>query len=146
MNDQAKVELPEYQFFRKVRREVTSEISNEKSHVTVDFIARVCHEVNKAYCESLGDLSQPSWGDAPDWQKDSARLGVRLHFSADYGPEISHASWMKQKIDEGWVYGEVKDPGQKTHPCIVPFNDLPKEQQAKDFIFRQIVHSLKRYV
>lgn len=106
-------------------------------------IARVCHEVNKAYCESMGDMSQPSWEDAPDWQKESAMLGVDLHTSGDHGPEASHASWMKQKLNEGWVYGVVKDPEAKTHPCIVPFDELPKEQQAKDFIFRAVVHALK---
>jgi hypothetical protein len=50
---------------------------------------------------------------------------------------------MKQKVDEGWVYGAVKDPEAKTHPCIVPFDQLPREQQAKDFIFRAVVHALK---
>ena len=32
-------------------------------------IARVAHQVNKAYCEALGDTSQPDWENAPDWQK-----------------------------------------------------------------------------
>lgn len=105
-------------------------------------IARVCHQVNKAYCESLGDTSQPEWEDAPEWQKESAILGVELHQSGDHGPEASHESWMKQKVDDGWSYGEVKDPAAKTHPCLVPFEDLPQEQQAKDFIFRAVVHAL----
>lgn len=29
-------------------------------------IAQVCHEVNRAYCQALGDDSQPAWDDAPD--------------------------------------------------------------------------------
>ena len=33
----------------------------------VEQIAQVAHELNKAYCESLGDNSQPSWEDAPEW-------------------------------------------------------------------------------
>ena len=106
-------------------------------------IAKVCHEVNRAYCEALGDTSQPAWADAPQWQKDSAYLGVMLHTTGDHGPEASHASWMAQKLVDGWVYGSVKDPEKKTHPCIVPFADLPREQQAKDFIFRAVVHALR---
>jgi hypothetical protein len=109
----------------------------------LDAIARVCHEVNKAYCEALGDNSQPTWEDAPAWQRESARMGVDLHLMGNFGPEASHISWMKQKVDEGWVYGAVKDPEAKTHPCIVPFDQLPREQQAKDFIFRAVVHALK---
>jgi RyR domain len=108
-----------------------------------DEIAQVCHEVNRAYCEAIGDMSQPSWEDAPAWQRTSARMGVDLHMSGDFGPEASHISWMKQKVDEGWKYGSVKDPDKKEHLCIVPFSELPTEQQAKDYIFRAIVHSLK---
>ncbi len=44
--------------------------------MNVDKIAEVGHETNRAYCETIGDFSQPSWGNAPDWQKDSAIGGV----------------------------------------------------------------------
>lgn len=107
-------------------------------------IARVCHEVNRAYCAALGDLSQPKWEDAPQWQRDSAHNGVMLHMGDPHaGPEASHKAWMVEKLAAGWVYGEVKDPEAKTHPCLVPFSDLPREQQAKDFLFRAVVHALK---
>lgn len=108
-----------------------------------EMIARVCHEVNRAYCQSLGDMSQPSWEDAPQWQRDSAMLGVKLHTENNVGPEASHESWMAQKVAEGWVFGPKKDPEAKTHHCIVPFDMLPREQQAKDFIFRAVVHALR---
>ena len=107
-------------------------------------IARVCHEVNRAYCQSLGDHSQPAWEDAPQWQRDSAMLGVKLHTENNVGPEASHESWMAQKVAEGWVYGPEKNPETKTHHCIVPFDMLPREQQAKDFIFRAVVHALRQ--
>ncbi len=111
--------------------------------ITKEEIARACHEVNRAYCQALGDTSQLAWEDAPEWQRASARLGVELHVSGDHGPEASHASWMKQKLEEGWKYGPVKDPERKEHHCIVPFDQLPREQQAKDFLFRAVVHALK---
>jgi hypothetical protein len=107
-------------------------------------IARVCHEVNRAYCESLGDASQVPWEEAPAWQRESAVKGVQLHQSGDHGPSASHESWMKQKVADGWVYGPVKDAVKREHPCMVPFTELPREQQAKDFIFRAVVHALSR--
>ena len=106
-------------------------------------IARVAHEVNRAYCQALGDMSQPTWDEAPQWQRESAMLGVELHTSGDHGPEASHISWMNQKLDEGWKYGAFKDPENKLHPCLVPFDQLPVAQQAKDFIFRGVVHALR---
>ncbi len=107
----------------------------------MDNIARVCHEVNRAYCQALGDKSQPAWEDAPEWQRASARMGVDLHTMGDFGPEASHISWMDNKLAEGWTFGPVKDAAAKTHPCLVPFTELPREQQAKDFLFRAVVHA-----
>lgn len=106
-------------------------------------IARVCHEVNRAYCLALGDTSQPAWEDAPEWQRDSALLGVKLHAEKpDAGPQASHESWMAQKLKDGWTYGPEKRPELKQHPCMVPFDALPREQQAKDYLFRAVVHAL----
>lgn len=110
---------------------------------TLEQIAKAAHEVNRAYCQALGDNSQPAWEDAPEWQRSSARMGADLHSMGDFGPEASHISWMQQKLDEGWRYGPVKDPVARTHPCMVPFAELPPAQQAKDYIFRAVVHQFK---
>ena len=110
----------------------------------VEKIAKVCHEVNKAYCEALGDLSQLSWDDAPDWQKSSAINGVKFHLeNPDITPERSHESWLEEKRLAGWKWGPKKDPAKKEHPCFVRFALLPTEQKAKDFIFSAIVDNLK---
>lgn len=111
---------------------------------TIIETARIAHEVNRAYCQALGDNSQPAWEDAPEWQRQSAISGVHLHLAnPDAGPEASHEAWMKEKVDTGWKYGPVKNPDAKEHPCIVPFAELPREQQAKDYLFRGVVHALK---
>ena len=106
-------------------------------------IARVAHEANRAYCVSLGDNSQPAWDDAPEWQKASALLGVQFHLDNPTArPADSHNSWLNQKIADGWKYGEVKDAVAKTHPCFLPYEDLPAAQQAKDKLFIAVVRAL----
>ena len=40
-------------------------------------IAQVAHELNMAYCESIGDTTQPTWADAPEWQKSLAQAKAR---------------------------------------------------------------------
>ena len=115
--------------------------------MNIENIAKAAHELNKAYCESIGDNSQPSWEDAPEWQKSSAINGVTFHLNnPDATPSASHQSWLKQKTEEGWKYGKVKNPETKEHPCFVPYEQLPNEQKAKDYIFRQTIHSLKPYL
>lgn len=108
----------------------------------IEQIARTCHEVNKSYCESLGDKSQLDWEDAPDWQKESAMNGVTYHLGNPIAkPSDSHNSWMAEKKEAGWKYGEVKDPIKKEHPCFVEYDKLPKEQQFKDALFIAVVRS-----
>lgn len=100
----------------------------------IEACARAAHEVNRAYCLATGDTSQPSWDDAPDWQKSSARNGV-VGALAGNTPEQSHEDWLAEKRAGGWTYGPTKDPDAKTHPCMVPYADLPREQQMKDHLF-----------
>lgn len=104
-------------------------------------VAKICHNVNRAYCESIGDNSQLSWDEAPDWQKKSAVSGVLFHWENNVTPEQSHENWMKEKIEDGWMYGETKNVKLQTHPCIVPYNELPLEQRTKDFLFKAVVDS-----
>ncbi len=109
-----------------------------------DQIARAAHEINRAYCASIGDDSQPTWEDAPDWQKASALAGVDMHLAnPEATPEQSHESWLAQKKAEGWKFGKVKDPEKKEHPCMRVYAQLPASQRAKDYLFRAVVHLLK---
>lgn len=110
----------------------------------MDFIASVCHNVNKAYCDSIGDSSQVSWEDAPDWQKESCINGVKYALANPDGtPEQQHESWLADKIQDGWVYGDMKDVDKKTHPCIVPYEELPLSQRIKDYLFKGVVDSFR---
>ena len=107
-------------------------------------IARTCHEVNKAYCESIGDFTQPSWKDAPEWQKDSACNGVVFHMAhPESTPADYHKNWLKEKVKTGWKYGPVKDANKKEHPCMVEYEQLPMEQRVKDALFMAVVKSFE---
>lgn len=106
-------------------------------------IAQVAHEANRAYCATIGDLTQPAWEHAPDWQRESALQGVaNIANGVVKVPQDSHASWFAHKQHDGWKYGPVKDPEKKEHPCMVPFAELPPEQQAKDRLFFNVVKAL----
>ncbi len=107
--------------------------------------AQAAHEVNRAYCIGIGDTSQKPWEQAEEWQKSSAIKGV-LGVIDGNGPRESHESWLKEKRETGWVYGEVKDPEKKTHHCMVEYDELPTEQKRKDYLFvvtaKTLLHEL----
>ncbi len=110
-------------------------------------IAQVCHEANRAYCRTIGDGSQEQWEHAPQWQRDSAIKGVTFCLNnPDLPPSANHESWLAVKQMEGWKYGEVKDAEKKEHPCFLPYDELPKAQQAKDALFKLIVFALAPYL
>ena len=94
---------------------------------------------------SLGDFSQPSWKDAPDWQKESAIKGVTGALTGAT-PEQSHEGWLKEKEATGWKYGDVKDSAAKTHPCMVAYDELPPEQQTKDHLYLSTVKAMAKAI
>jgi len=52
--------------------------------------------------------------------------------------EAAHNSWWKEYKRMGWKYGKLRDPKAKTHPDMVPFKDLPKDERDKDEIFLRL--------
>lgn len=112
-----------------------------------EHVAKICHEANRAYCETLGDFSQPTWDQAPHWQCMSILGGVQFHLAnPGAGPSHSHDEWLKEKRETGWKYGPVKDVEKKEHPCFVPYEELPVEQKAKDALFSAVVNALRGLV
>lgn len=103
--------------------------------------AEAAHEMNRIYCGALGDYTQLPWGSAPEWQRTSATNGVRGVLNGNT-PRQSHESWLKEKTDTGWKYGPKKDVEKKEHPCFVPYDELPPEQQKKDAIFVETVKTM----
>lgn len=115
--------------------------------MNVKTIAEICHEANRILCNSVGDFSQTSWADAESWQQEAAIAGVLfLIDNPDAEPDALHNQWCNLKYEQGWVYGERKDPIAKTHPCLVKFENLPEAQQVKDHLFRDIALSLIKFL
>lgn len=109
-------------------------------------IAAICHAANTAFCASHGDLSHKPWDETPMALKRSVLSGVKLHLDdPNASPAASHNAWLAYKDAEGWHYGETKCPERKTHPCMMPFEDLPAKDQAKDHLFKAIVNALRPF-
>lgn len=110
--------------------------------LTVEQIAHVVHEANRVIQRITKDAAvSPPWLESPASQRDSAMEGVRKALEGA-GPEELHEQWVQWRLERGWKYGRVKDDWGKTHPCMVPYADLPPEQRIKDDLFLAIVRVL----
>lgn len=107
----------------------------------IELAAQIAHETNRAYCQGIGDHSVPPWDAAPGWQKSSMIKGV-AGVLAGNTPDQTHESWLAEKAATGWVYGPVKDPEAKTHPCFVPYAELPSDQKRKDHLYVGVVRAV----
>ena len=111
----------------------------------LEIAAAVAHEANRVYCQSIGDNSQQPWDNAEDWQKESARAGVwAILNNPNITPRMQHEKWTAYKVEDRWVYGDVKDAVNKTHPCLVDYDQLPDNQKVKDALFGNVARGVLR--
>jgi hypothetical protein len=107
-------------------------------------LARICHEAHRAYCLARGDLSVGVWESLPDWLQEGIVAGVRAaHQDSELTAEGIHGAWVADKVAKGWIYGPVKAPDLKQHPCLLSFDKLSPEDQSKDALFLGIVNALR---
>ncbi len=43
-----------------------------------------------------------------------------------------HEVWAENKLKEDWRYGEALDYEKKTHPSLIPYEQLPERQKLYD--------------
>ncbi len=76
----------------------------------------------------------------------SGETGVR-----EFTPEevellakMEHNRWMANKMAAGWTYAPPpRDDVKKTHPCLVPWEELPDDEREKD---RQAVRGIPEFL
>src|SRR6266700_2352439 len=98
---------------------------------TDEQIAEVCHVANMTVQKLLHDeCPSLSWDDEDEFIKKTSVGEVQM-ILAGRNPEDTHNEWCERLFDQGYICGLVKSREMKTHPCLVPFNDLPVEQKRK---------------
>ena len=43
-----------------------------------------------------------------------------------------HEVWAAGRMADGWKYGATRNDEQKTHPCLVPYEELPESEKEYD--------------
>jgi hypothetical protein len=42
----------------------------------------------------------------------------------------THENWAKERMKNGWKYGRKKMTGEKRHPNLVPYEELPRQKRS----------------
>lgn len=57
-----------------------------------------------------------------------------------------HGSWMQAYHDMGWRYGLTRDPIAKTHPDLIPYDQLDQLEKDKDDVFIALCEIARLYI
>ena len=70
---------------------------------------------------------------------------VPLHLNQDEietMARVEHMRWSWDKRLNGWTFSDVKDEINKTHPGLIPYDDLPESEKEKDRELVRLIPSL----
>lgn len=60
------------------------------------------------------------------------KLPEELELLVEQMSKNVHEVWAESRIKQGWTYGEQRNDELKTHPCLVPYEELPEEEKDYD--------------
>ncbi len=63
---------------------------------------------------------------------DDVKLSDELNDLVEHMAKNVHEVWAQNRIREGWSLGPYRNDELKTHPCLVPYEDLPEVEKAYD--------------
>lgn len=121
---------------------MTTPDTSGRDFIEIEDLAAACHEANRRLQLALGEPASQPWMDCPEWFRLSVIAGVQQAL-AGATPEQLHEAWCADRVANGWVYGEQKDQEAKTHPCLVPYEQLSEADRAKDALFHAVVGALE---
>lgn len=61
-------------------------------------------------------------------------------------PEELHDDWVKAYKAMGWRFGWVRDTEAKTHPDMVPFDELEPRERDKDAVFVALCEIARQWI
>lgn len=111
--------------------------------------AEFVYEAARLQAEHAGAPIVPEWW----WYRD---LAFRTQFldviemmcgpDRKSSPDELHQDWVKAYEAMGWTYGEYRDPEAKTHPDMVPYDQLGQLERDKDSVFVALCEIARQWI
>jgi hypothetical protein len=116
-----------------------------KAKTKVDFaaVAQVVHEAVRSWQRANNQPAAPAWSRAPKWMKESTLAAVTYRLAHPGAPNSAqHELWVEEKLASGWKRGKIKDGVKKTHPLMIPYDQLPLVERRKDALVSNVIDAL----
>lgn len=59
-------------------------------------------------------------------------LPVELEKLVEKMAKNVHEVWAENRIKQGWKLGKERNDEKKTHPCLIPYEELPEVEKEYD--------------
>jgi hypothetical protein len=136
-------------------------------------LERLAKAIHEDYCKkNKGETYDMEWENLPENVKENNRDTARAFADFlqkagyDYGldnisyveadkfteketldiAKTAHDVWVESKKAAGYIYGETKNANKKTHPLLIEWDKLPKEEQQKDIDIAENIIPMMRSV
>lgn len=87
--------------------------------------------IRVVYLRPMGEIIMKTYNPNPVDTADVV-LSEELLALTEKLAENTHDVWAKNRIEQGWQYGETRDDEKKLHPCLVPYDELPESEKEYD--------------
>lgn len=106
-------------------------------------IAQLCHESGRLFSKIIGAEAPPDWESLTPDEKAEIIALVDYRIENTNAPfSAQHAKWKDNKIAAGWKFGKIFNEDKKTHPCIIPYDELPINTRRADAIAVAIINAM----
>jgi hypothetical protein len=103
-------------------------------------IAEQAHEANRVFVQATGGEEKKPWRLLENSDRERfIRATANALETRVSDPEKSHKLWSDSMLRDGWKHGDQYDETAKTHPNLVPYENLTPIEKFKDVLFLSIV-------
>ena len=106
-------------------------------------IAHTVHEALSAWRVANGHKALKPWPQMSEAERQSTYESVDYVIAhPNSTPVHQHEQWLEQKKRDGWTYAARRNNRKKTHPMLLPYEELPDYERRKDALLNAIVRAL----
>jgi hypothetical protein len=103
----------------------------------------IVYDLLRSFNRTFHNQVLPTFAEAEEWEQAAASSSfVYVRDHPDLSPPEIHAEWLGTMRDQGWEHVEEMDAEKRTHPHMVPWDELPPWARRMLYITVTVIHIL----